>query len=99
MCKHLIKFFESLMWTREPSGSVTQLSPSLTLAGSCGWLPVFHTDDRQADLTLLVNVGVVYFCLEGDLGGFKGVLRREDDLNPKCSFVIWWTVLRDSINF
>lgn len=71
----------------------------LTLAGSCGWFPVLHTDNRQADLTLLVYVGMVDFCLEGDLRGFEGVLCREDYLNPKCSFVIWRTVLGESKNF
>lgn len=76
------------MWTCEPSAR-----PSLTLAGSCCWFPVFHADNGQADLTFLVYVGVVDFCLEGDLGGLEGVLCREDDLNPKRSFVVWRTVL------
>lgn len=89
MYKKLITFFESFMWTCEPSGS-------LTLAGSRGWLPVLHTDDRQADLTFLIDVGMVDFCLEGDLGRLKRVLCREDDLNPKCSFIIWSTVLGES---
>lgn len=62
--------------------------PRLTLAGFCGWLPVLDADDGQADLTLLVNVGVVDFCLESDLGWLERVLCREDDLNAKGSFVI-----------
>lgn len=68
----------------------------LTLAGSRCWLPVLHADDGQAHLTLLVNVGMVDLCFEGDLGGLEGILCREDDLNPKCSFVVRCTVLGQS---
>ena len=62
--------------------------PGLTLAGFCGWLPVLDADDGQADLAFLVNVGMVDFCLESDLGWLERVLCREDDLNAKGSFVI-----------
>lgn len=67
-----------------------------TLAGFRGWLPVLHTDDGQADLALFINVGVVDFCLEGYLRWLERILCREDDLNPKCSFVIWRTVLEEN---
>ena len=63
------------------------------MAGSCGGLPVFHADDGQAHLALLIDVGMVDLCLEGDLGGLEGVLRRKDDLDPKGSFVIRSAVL------
>lgn len=66
------------------------------MAGFCGRLPVLHADDGQAHLALLVDVGVVDFRLEGDLGGLEGVLGREDDLNPKRSFVVRRTVLGGS---
>lgn len=68
----------------------------LTLFGSCGWLPVLDADDGQADLALLVDVGVVDFCLEGDLRWFERILRREVELNPKCPFVIRRTVLGEN---
>lgn len=68
----------------------------LTLVSFCGWLPVLGTDDRQADLTLLVNIWMVDFCLKSDLGGLEGVIRREDELNPKCSLVIWSTILGEN---
>lgn len=73
--------------------------PPLTLVSFCGWLPVLCTDDRQADLALLVNIGVVDFCLEGNLRGLEGILRRENELNPKCSFVIWRAILGQNISF
>lgn len=64
------------------------------MAGSRRWLPVLHADDGQADLALLVDVGVVDFCLEGDLGRLEGILGGEDDLDPKRSFVVRRTVLK-----
>lgn len=72
---------------------------SLTLISFCGWLPVLDTDDRQADLALLIDVGMVYFCLERDLRWLEGVLRGENKLNPKCSFVIWSTILGEDKSF
>ena len=68
----------------------------LTLISFGGWLPVLHTNDGQTDLTLLINVGVVDFCLESDLRWLKGVLRGKDELNPKCSFVIWSRILEEN---
>ena len=59
----------------------------------CGWLPVLDADDRQAHLALLIDVGMVDFCLERDLRWFEGVLGGENKLNPKCPFIIWSTVL------
>lgn len=60
----------------------------LTLVSSCGWLPVFGTNDWQADLALLVDVGVVDFRFEGDPGGLERVFSRKDELHPKCSLVV-----------
>ena len=65
----------------------------LTLISFGGWLPVLSTDDRQAHLPLLVDVGVVDLCLERDLGGLEGILGRKDDFDPERSFVIRRVVL------
>lgn len=65
----------------------------LTLVSSCSWLPILGTDDWQADLTLLVNVGMVDFGFEGDPGRFKRVFSREDELHSKCSLVVRCAVL------
>lgn len=73
--------------------------PRLTLVSSCGWFPVLRVDDRQADLTLFVNVWVVDFCLENNLGGLERVVCREGDLNPKCSLFIRRTVLEQNKSF
>lgn len=69
------------------------LLKSLTLTCFCGWLPVIHIDDGQADLTFFIHVGMVDFRLEGDLGWLKRVLNRVNDFNFKCSFVIWRGIL------
>lgn len=66
---------------------------TLTLEGSGGGLPVLHADDGQTHLPLLIDVGVVDLCLEGDLWGLEGVLCGEDDLDPERSFVVRRTVL------
>lgn len=58
-----------------------------------GWFPVLCTNDRQADLSLLVNVGVVDLRFERDLGWFERVFCREDDLDPERPFVVWRVVL------
>lgn len=68
-------------------------APCLTLVSSCGWLPVFGTDDWQADLALLVDVGVVDFRFEGDPGGLEGVFGREDELHFKRSLVVRRAIL------
>lgn len=65
----------------------------LTLVSSCSWLPVLGTDDWQADLTLLVDVGMVDFCFEGDPGRLEGVFSREDELHSKCSLVVRRAIL------
>lgn len=65
------------------------------LLGSRGRLPVLDADDGQAHLALLVHIGVVDFCLEGDLGGLEGVLGGEDELDPKRSFVVRRTIRDD----
>lgn len=65
----------------------------LTLVSFGGWFPVLCTNDRQADLSLLVNVGVVDLRFECDLGWFERVFCREDDLDPERPFVIWRVVL------
>lgn len=70
-----------------------RLSAVLTLVSFGGWFPVLCTNDRQADLSFLINVGVVDLRLERDLWGFKRIFCREDDLNPECSFVIWRVIL------
>lgn len=65
-----------------------------TLVSFSGWFPVFGTYYRQADLALLIDVGVVNLCFECDFGGLEGIFCREYNLNPECSFVIWGVVLQ-----
>lgn len=77
------------------TGHMTALH--LTLVGLCGWLPVLGTDYRQADLALLIDIWMVDFGLKCDLGGLEGVIHREDELNPKCSLVIWSAILGQDI--
>lgn len=58
-----------------------------------GGFPVLSTDDGQADLPLLVHIGVVDFSFEGDLGGLEGVLGWEADLDSESTFVVRRIVL------
>lgn len=58
-----------------------------------GWLPVLGADDGQADLALLIDVGVVDLCLEADLGRLERILCWEVDLNAEGTFIVWWVVL------
>lgn len=66
------------------------------MVSSGGRLPVLRADHRQAHLAFLINVGVIDFCLECDLGGLKGVLGGENDFDPECTFVIRRVVLDGS---
>ena len=52
-----------------------------------GWLPVFHRDDWQTNLTFVVDVGVLNLGFKVDFGWLEGVLRREHDLNAEGTFV------------
>lgn len=61
-----------------------------------GRLPVFCTDHGQTYLALLINVGVINFCLEGDLGGLKWVFGGENYFNSESTFVIRRVVLEES---
>ena len=67
-----------------------------TLVSFGGRLPVLCADHGQTYLALLVNVGVVNFCLEGDLGGLERVLGGENDLDSERTFVIRRVVLQES---
>lgn len=67
-----------------------------TLVSFGGRLPVLCTDHRQTYLALLINVGVINLCLEGDLGGLKWVLSGENDFNSESTFVIRGVVLEES---
>jgi len=51
-------------------------------------LPILRRDDRQADLALLVDVGVIDFCLEGNLGRFERVFCREVDFDSESALVV-----------
>lgn len=62
--------------------------PVLTLVSFGGGLPLLGADDGQADLALLVDVGVVDLGLEGDLGGLEGVVGREVELDQKRPLVV-----------
>lgn len=67
-----------------------------TLVSFGGRLPVLCADHGQTYLALLVNVGVINLCLEGDLGGLKRVLGGEDDFDSERTFVIRRVVLEES---
>ena len=50
-----------------------------------GGLPVLGGHDGEADLALLVNVGVVDLGSEGHFGRLEGVLRGKHQVYQKCS--------------
>jgi len=54
----------------------------------CRRLPILRRDNRQADLSLLVNVGVVDSCLEGNLRRFEGIFGRKIDFDAKRAPVV-----------
>ena len=58
------------------------------------WLPVLGTDHGQADLPLLVDVGVVDLRFERDLRRFEGVLCWEVDFDPEGPLIIGGVVLQ-----
>ena len=43
----------------------------LTLISLSCWLPVFSTDDRQANLALFINVGMINLCLKSYLKNYR----------------------------
>lgn len=47
-----------------------------TLVHLCGWLPILWTDDWQADLPLLIYVGVIYLGLESNLASQRDKLHN-----------------------
>lgn len=51
-------------------------------------LPVLGTDDGQADLALLIDVGMVDAGLEADLRRLEGVLGRESDFYFEGTLII-----------
>lgn len=73
----------------------TQDLCELTLVSFSGRFPVLCTDHRQAHLALLINVGVIDFCLKSDLRRFEGILRWENDFDFECTFVIRRVILRE----
>lgn len=60
----------------------------VTLVSFRSRLPVLGTDDGQADLTLLIDVGVVDAGLEADLRRLEGVLGRESDFYFEGTLII-----------
>lgn len=74
-----------------PAEAGITITPTLVSFG--GRLPVLCADHRQAHLALLINVGVIDFCLECDLGRLERVLSRENDFDPECTFIIRRIVL------
>lgn len=74
---------------------VTHNTNTPTLVSFGCRLPVLRADHRQAHLALLINIGVIDFCLEGDLGGLERVLGGENYFNSECTFVIRRVVLKD----
>lgn len=66
----------------------------LTLTCLCGRFPVVCRNDWQADLTLLVDIGMVNFCLELNFRWLEWIFWWECHLDAKCSFVVRCIVLR-----
>lgn len=67
----------------------------LTLICFRGRLPILGRNDRQADLPLLVDVRMVDFGFEANLGRFERVLGWECDFNPESALVVRWIILRE----
>lgn len=73
----------------------TQNKQKPTLVSFGGRFPVLCADHRQAHLALLIDVGVIDFCLKSDLRRFEGVLRWENDFNSESTFVIRRVILQE----
>ena len=74
--------------------SISVSTPKITLVCFCSWFPVLCTDDGETHLSFLVYVWMVDLCQERDLGGLEGILSREVNLDPKCSFVVRGIILQ-----
>ena len=59
-----------------------------TLIRFCSRFPVSWVDNREADLTLIVNIRMIYGGDECDRWRLEGVLRGEVNLYFKTAFVI-----------
>lgn len=70
-----------------------QKNRKLTLICFSGRLPVFSTNDRQTNLTFLINVWMIDFCPEVNLWRFKGIFSWIIYFNTECSFIVRWILL------
>lgn len=70
---------------------------SITLVCFGGWFPVVCTDDRQANLTLFINVWMVNFGFECHFGRFEGILSRKGNFNLERAFIVGRKILRMQI--
>lgn len=70
----------------------------LTLICFGSRLPILSRDDRQAYLSLFIDIRVVNFSLEANFWGFERIFGRESDFNPKSSFVVWCIILKNKWN-
>lgn len=69
-------------------------SKTQTLVSFSGRFPVLCADDGQANLALLIDIGVVDFCFEADLRRFERVLCWKVNLYLEGTFVVWGILLR-----
>lgn len=65
-----------------------------TLISLSGRLPVLSTNDGQAHLAFLINVGVVDLCFEANFRWFEWIFCREVNLNAESTLVVRRIVLK-----
>lgn len=65
------------------------------LIGLCCRFPILVVNDGQAHLTLLVDIRMIDFRLERNLGRFERILGWKIDLDLESTFVVGWVVGHD----
>jgi len=53
-----------------------------------GRFPIVRVDDRKADTSLLIHIGMINWSLEGDSWGLEGILFWEDNLDAEGSGIV-----------
>ena len=64
-----------------------------TLLSFRSWLPILSSDDWETELSFLINIWVINFCLESNLWWLERVIDRECNSNFEGTFVVWLLVL------